>query len=59
MPPNSGRRYLTQYATKPVEHLLRPGITAWMLHGDCLGRTLAWLYAHDPTALFAGIAHQA
>ena len=27
-----------------------------MLHDDCLGRTLDWLYAHDPTALFAGIA---
>lgn len=26
---------------------------------DCLGRTLDWLYAHDPTALFAGIAHRA
>jgi transposase len=26
---------------------------------DCLGRTLDWLYAHDPTKLFAGIASQA
>ena len=26
---------------------------------DCLGRTLDWLYAHDPTKLFAGIARQA
>ncbi len=26
---------------------------------DCLGRTLDWLYAHDPTNLFAGIASQA
>jgi len=55
------RLYLVSqfFATKPVEHLLGPGITAEMLHDDCLGRTLDWLYAHDPTALFAGIAHQA
>ncbi len=26
---------------------------------ECLGRTLDWLYAHDPTSLFAGIATQA
>jgi hypothetical protein len=36
------------FATKPVEHLLGPGITAEQLHDDCLGRTLDWLYAHDP-----------
>jgi hypothetical protein len=30
-----------------------------MLNDDCLGRTLDWLYAHDPTKLFAGIASQA
>ena len=34
-----------------------------MLHDDCLGRTLDWLYDwlydHGPTALFAGIARQA
>jgi hypothetical protein len=30
-----------------------------MLHDDCLGRTLDWLYEHDPTALFAGLARQA
>ena len=47
------------FATKPVEHLLGPGISAELLHDDCLGRTLDWLYAHDPTTLFAGIAHQA
>src|SRR5205085_6428469 len=29
------------------------------LNDDCLGRTLDWLYAHDPTQLFAGIAMQA
>src|SRR5215470_9073517 len=26
---------------------------------DCLGRALDWLYAHDPTTLFAGIAQRA
>jgi transposase len=55
------RLYLVSqfFATKPVEHLLGPGISADRLHDDCLGRALDWLYAHDPTALFAGIAHQA
>jgi len=46
-------------ANKPVEHLLGRGITAEMLNDDCLGRTLDWLYAHDPTKLFAGIARRA
>ncbi|MBV8282207.1 MAG: IS1634 family transposase, partial [Candidatus Eremiobacteraeota bacterium] len=55
------RLYLVSqfFATKPVEHLLGPGITADLLHDDCLGRTLDWLYDHDPTTLFAGIARQA
>jgi transposase len=55
------RLYLVSqfFATKPVEHLLGLGITAELLHDDCLGRTLDWLYAHDPTTLFAGIARQA
>ncbi len=55
------RLYLVSqfFATKPVEHLLGPGISADRLHDACLGRTLDWLYAHDPTVLFAGIAHQA
>ena len=55
------RLYLVSqfFATKPVEHLLGAGITAEMLHDDCLGRTLDWLHAHDPTALVAGIARQA
>jgi transposase len=35
------------------------GIKAEMLNDDCLGRTLDWLYAHDPTKLFAGIASRA
>jgi hypothetical protein len=47
------------FATKPVEHLLGSGIKAEQLHDDCLGRTLDWLYDHDPTALFAGMARQA
>ena len=47
------------FANKPVKHLLGPGITAEMLNDDCLGRTLDWLYAHDLTKLFAGIASQA
>jgi transposase len=47
------------FATKPVGHLLGPGITANRLHDDCLGRTLDWLYDHDPTALCAGSARQA
>lgn len=47
------------FANKPVEQLLGLGITAEMLNDDCLGRTLDWLYAHDLTKLFAGIANQA
>ena len=47
------------FATKPVEHLVGPGITAEMLNDDCLGRTLDWLYSHDLTKLFAGIASRA
>ncbi|HEY1391662.1 MAG TPA: DUF4277 domain-containing protein [Ktedonobacterales bacterium] len=55
------RLYLVSqfFAPKPVEHLLGLGITAELLHDDCLERTLDWLYDHDPTALFAGIARQA
>ncbi len=44
---------------KPVERLLGPGITAADLNDDCLGRTLDWLYAHDVTTLFAGMALRA
>ena len=47
------------FATKPVERLLGRGITAEDLNDDCLGRALDWLYAHDPTTLFAGIALRA
>lgn len=47
------------FANKPVEHLLGEGISADMLNDDCLGRTLDWIYEHDPTTLFAGLALQA
>lgn len=48
------RLYLVSrfFADKPVEHLLGPGIVAEDLNDDCLGRTLDWLYDHDPTTLF-------
>jgi hypothetical protein len=47
------------FATKPIEHLLGPGITAEDLSDDCLRRALDWFYAHDPTTLFASIALRA
>jgi transposase len=47
------------FKTKPVAHLLGPAIIAEDLNDECLGRTLDWLDAHDPTAVFAGIAAQA
>jgi transposase len=47
------------FENKAVEHLLGEGITADMLNDDCLGRTLDWLYEHDVTTLFAGLALQA
>jgi transposase len=47
------------FANKSVERLLGPGITAEDLNDDCLGRTLDWLEAHDPTTLFAGLALRA
>jgi transposase len=52
------RMYLVPqfFATKPVAHLLGAGISAEELNDECLGRALDWLYAHDPTVLFAGIA---
>jgi len=55
------RLYLVSqfFKTKPVANLLGPGIMAEDLNDECLGRTLDWLYAQDPTALFARIATQA
>ena len=47
------------FADKPVEHLLGPGILAEDLNDDCLGRSLDWLYEHDVTRLFAGLALRA
>jgi transposase len=47
------------YADKPVEHLLGSGILAEDLNDDWLGRTLDWLYEHDVTRLFAGLALRA
>jgi transposase len=48
------------FENKPLERLLGvPGIEAADLNDDCLGRTLDWLYAHDVTRLFAGIALRA
>jgi transposase len=47
------------FADKPVAHLLGAGIVAEDLNDDCLGRTLDWLYAHDVTRLFAGLALRA
>lgn len=47
------------FAHKPVERLIGPGIRPEDLNDDCLGRALDWLTAHDLTALFAGLAHQA
>ena len=47
------------FATKPVALLLGAGITADKLNDDCLGRTLDWIAADDPTRLFAGLATQA
>jgi transposase len=47
------------FADQPVEHLLGPGIMAEDLNDDCLGRTLDWLYEHDVTRLFAGLALRA
>jgi transposase len=47
------------FVDKPVEHLLGPGILAEDLNDDCLGRTLDWLYEHNVTRLFAGLALRA
>ncbi len=47
------------FANKPVEQLLGEGIEADDLNDDCLGRTLDWIYEHDPTKLFAAIARRA
>jgi transposase len=55
------RLYLVSqyFEHKPLEHLLGRRIKAEDLNDDCLGRTLDWLYEHDVTTLFAGIARKA
>ncbi len=47
------------FANKPLEELLGPGITPEDLNDDCLDRALDWLFEHDVTTVFAGIAAQA
>ena len=47
------------FANKPIEELLGPGITADDVNDDCLDRALDWLYEHNVTTQFAGIAAQA
>src|SRR5260221_3176098 len=47
------------FADQPVAHLLGAGILAEDLNDDCVGRTLDWLYDHDVTRLFAGLALRA
>jgi transposase len=47
------------FATKAVERLLGPGITAEDRTDDGLGRALDWLDAQEPTTLVAGIALRA
>src|SRR5262249_38008501 len=47
------------FADKPVEHLLGPKSPAAALNDGWLGRTVDWLYAHDVTTLFAGLALRA
>jgi transposase len=58
---NNRQLYLVPqyFENKPVEHLLGKGISADMLNDDCLGRTLDWIWEHDVTTLFAGLAFQA
>jgi transposase len=56
------RLYLVSqfFENKPLERLLGvSGVEGADLNDDLLGRTLDWLYAHDVTRLFAGIALRA
>ena len=53
--PGGGKSTLAQ---KICHHLATSGIGHQAI-GHSLGRTLDWLYAHDPTKLFAGIANRA
>jgi transposase len=47
------------FANKPLERLLRPGLTAEMLNGESLGRALDILYEAGPTEIFAQVASHA
>jgi len=53
--------YLTPvfFANKPVERLLRPGLTAEMLNDDSLGRALDRLYEAGLTDIFSQAASHA
>jgi len=53
--------YLTPefFANKPLDRLLRPGLTAAMLNDDSLGRALDILYEAGPTEIFAQVASHA
>ncbi len=53
--------YLTPefFANKPLDRLLRPGLTPEMLNDDSLGRALDILYEAGPTEIFAQVASHA
>ncbi|MGB9880232.1 MAG: IS1634 family transposase [Anaerolineae bacterium] len=53
--------YLTSefFANKPLDRLLRPGLTAALLNDDSLGRALDILYEAGPTEIFAQVASHA
>lgn len=53
--------YLTPefFANKPLDRLLRPGLTAEMLNDDSLGRALDKLYEAGVTEVFAQVASHA
>lgn len=45
--------------SKPVEHLLGPGIKVDYLNDDCLGRVLEGLFEYGTTTFFLQVAMQA
>jgi len=47
------------FANKPLDRLLRPGLTAEMLNDDSLGRALDLLYETGLTEIFAQVASHA
>ncbi len=53
--------YLTPefFAHKPLDRLLRPGLTAEMLNDDSLGRALDILHERGETKVFAQVASHA